>query len=112
MTSNPRIWTAYGAVSEVLTEKGNPRIHRIFSNENVMKLYTLPYVTLTVAEDEDGEYLGWLARAIGTEELSDQISMVTYDKFFDINFPAGYEQEEKNNRGVAVRLSVTLKDEG
>lgn len=62
--------------------------------------YETSPVPVTVTENPDGDYLGWLDAASTTPAL------IQHHRIFNIQFPYGYKAEEDRGAGVAVRLSI------
>lgn len=62
-------------------------------------------VPVEVIEDPEGTHLGWID-ADDERAGDDTPEMIQHHKIFGIQFPYGYEEEEKAGRGRAIRLTV------
>jgi hypothetical protein len=72
-------------------------------SEFVANLYDpkQPVLAVTITEDPDGEYRGWLYTG------TDQITLVQHEKWFSMQFTYGVAAEVDRGRGVIVPVSIT-----
>lgn len=64
-------------------------------------------VPVEVIEDATGSHLGWID---AEDELKgdDTPVMIQHHRIFNVQFPYGYEAEEKRGHGRAVRVRVEV----
>lgn len=62
-------------------------------------------VPVELIEDPEGTHLGWID-AEDELEGDDTPVMIQHHRIFNIQFPYGYEEEEKRGRGRSVRLTI------
>ncbi len=75
-----------------------------FGSLNYVKLHGLsePIVRVSLIEDENGEYYGWIPTGKDTPTMIWKSEVV-----FSICFPYGYKTEEQRGKGKAIRLLVS-----
>lgn len=66
---------------------------------------TWPIVQVTVREDPEGSYLGWVD---GFPGGTTEPRMIQREALFDMQFPYGAKAEENAGKGRVVRLSVEV----
>jgi hypothetical protein len=101
MTNTARVWQMHGHAADngvwvAVGEEWWVRIHG----------YGPPPVPVTVAEDPEGDYMGWIA----TGEDPPEPGLIQHHRIFNIQFPDGYQAEVTHGRGEAVRLSITVRE--
>lgn len=75
-------------------------------NERYVRLHGCANPTpVTVTQDLEGNYLGWID-AEGELKGDDVPVMIQRKEIFNIQFPYGYQAEEKAGRGRAIRLTI------
>ena len=101
MTDTPRVWEMYGhaASNGVWVAVGEQRWVQLHG-------YGPPPVPVTVTEDPEGDYMGWIA----ANDKAEEPVMIQHHRIFNIQFPYGYKPEEEHGRGKAVRLTITVRD--
>lgn len=65
-----------------------------------------PPVPITVTEDAEGDYLGWLDAREGDPRNTGVPEMIQRKEIFSLQFTYGYEAEEQAGRGRAIRLRI------
>lgn len=97
--SQSRIWQlhAHEIAPGLFQNVGKKRWVELFRAIGV----TDPVVSVTVTEDSDGPYWGWLASGETTP------TMIWRSKLqFEMQFPYGVEREVELGRGVVLHLTV------
>lgn len=97
----PRTWEMYAhRMKRNDPVKGEETFHMNFGDERWVKFHGLPYpiVRVTLTEDSEGEYLGWLPAE------KDVPRMLQPAKLFNMQFPYGSKVEEESGRGEVLRL--------
>lgn len=80
---------------------------RNIGHRRYVEMYGHDPVAVTVTEDPDGPYFGWLRAATSWSEAVTEPSMIQqHEGIFGMQFPYGYEAEVKAGRGRVVKLSI------
>lgn len=99
--TEPRTWEMFGHAADngVWVTVGTHNFVRLHG-------YPQPPKPVTVIEDPDGDYMGWLDSRPDTGVNHTDPQFIQHHRIFNVQFPYGYQAEEKAGKGTALRLRI------
>lgn len=98
-----RTWSMFGHASHgTWVTVGDERFLRLHGYEEAP-------VPVTVTEDPDGDYMGWIEFDDAGKPVEDP-HFIQHHRIFDVQFPYGHKAEVERGRGEALRLAIEPLD--
>ncbi len=98
--------TSWQMFAQRSKREGQERWLTVGSAQYVRMHGYLSPTSVTVTEDPEGTYLGWLKQG------ESEPVMIQHKRIFEIQFPYGSKVEVERGKGLVVPLSIRANEEG